>query len=208
MEYRYSLKRIYILSILLIPFLLSGCGGGGTPIRYYMIDPVGAISLRADNEVKLSIEIMDVNIPQYLERFNIATRGEGNQLFLSDFNQWGDNFRKNLLRTMASNLANLLSTNDIGTPINRSMSIPDYRINLHIEQFERNYDGYVTLICRWQIVTVGGTGTVETHKVELISPYTYAMDEYEGIVFSMKDLYGQLSKLIAESIISTDEELE
>ena len=204
MDYRNSLKRIYLLSILLISLFLSGCGGGGTAIRYYMIDPVPSLSLPADTGRKLSIEIMDVNIPQYLERFNIATRGEGNQLFFSEFNQWGDNFRKNLLRTMASNLASLLSTDDIGTPINRSMSAPDYRIQVHIEQFERNYDGYVTLVCRWQLLTVGGTDTVETYKTELISPYTYAIDEYEGIVFSMKDLYGQLSKLIAESVITIE----
>jgi uncharacterized protein len=190
--------KSYVL-ILAALFLLYGCGGGGTSIRYYLVDAIETITPVAD-EPELVVEIMDVHIPQYMERFNIVSRGEENQLFFSDNNQWGDNFRKNLLRTMAQNLSGLLGTNDVGTPINRTLSKADYRLQIHIEQFERDYDGYVKLVARWQILDDTKQRAVSTHNTELKSNGTYAMDEYENIVRSMKDLYGELGRLIAESI--------
>jgi len=190
--------KSFVISIASL-FILSGCGGGGTSIRYYMVDAVDPVSPVADDP-NLVVEIMDVHIPQYMERFNIVSRGNENQLFFSDNNQWGDNFRKNLLRTMAQNLSGLLGTNDIGTPINRTLSKSDYRLQIHIEQFERDYDGYVKLVARWQILENGEQRTVSTHNTELISNGSYTMDEYENIVRSMKDLYGELGRLIAVSI--------
>lgn len=197
MDTKNNLKR-YVLTLASL-FILSGCGGGGTSIRYYMVDAVETMSPVAD-EPELVVEIMDVHIPQYMERFNIVSRGNENQLFFSDNNQWGDNFRKNLLRTMAQNLSGLLGTNDVGTPINRTLSNPDYRLQIHIEQFERDYNGYVKLVARWQILDNASQRAVSTHNTELMSDGIYAMEEYEYIVRAMKDLYGELGRLIAESI--------
>lgn len=190
--------KSFVLSIASL-FILFACGGGGTSIRYYVVDAVESISPVADDP-NLVVEIMDVHIPQYMERFNIVSRGDENQIFFSDNNQWGDNFRKNLLRTMAQNLSDLLGTNDIGTPINRTLSKADYRLQIHIEQFERDYNGYVKLVARWQILDNQEQRAVSTHNTELMSSGIYAMDDYENIVRSMKDLYGELGRLIAVSI--------
>ena len=54
--------------------------------------------------------------------------------------------RKNLLRTMARNLSKLLTTIDIGTPLNRSASTPDYRIQIYIDQFEQDIDKKVKVL--------------------------------------------------------------
>jgi uncharacterized lipoprotein YmbA len=200
MEKQKLFKCNYIFTIVIVTFLLSACSGGGSSIRYYLIDPMNNATSARDTNETLTIEIMDLHIPQYLERFNIVTRGNENQLFFSDFHQWGDNFRKNLLRTLAQNLSSALGTNDIGTPINRTLSVADYRVQVHIEQFERNYDGYVKLVARWQVSTENSADQIITHKIELISPDINAIDEYENIVYAMKELFGQLSKRVAESI--------
>ncbi|NNE36838.1 MAG: membrane integrity-associated transporter subunit PqiC [Gammaproteobacteria bacterium] len=189
----------YVLAVIII-LMLTGCSGGSTSIRYFMIDSMDFRPVSDREASGLVIEIMDVNIPQYMERFNIVSRGNTNQLYFSENNQWGDNFRKNLLRTMAQNLSNLLGTDDVGTPINRTLSNPDYRLQVHIEQFERNYDGYVTLITRWQVLMNENQGQVSTHRAELISNRSYTMEDYENIVAAMKELYGELGQLIAESI--------
>lgn len=189
-------KKILVAFIVL---MLTGCAGGSATIRYFMIDSMDFATANR-KEPDLVVEIMDLNIPQYMERFNIVSRGNSNQLYFSEDNQWGDNFRKNLLRTMAQNLSDLLGTNDVGTPINRTLSKADYRLQIHIEQFERNYDGYVTLSARWQVLDNQNQGQVSTHNATLSSNQTYAMDDYENTVFAMKELYGQLSQLIADSI--------
>ena len=69
----------------------------------------------------------------------------------NNIHQWGENLRKNLLRTMSRTLSQLLSTLDIGTPLNRSASLPDYRVQIHIEQFELESNDKVKLVARWQL---------------------------------------------------------
>ena len=58
------------ISIIIIS-LLSACIGGGEtkPIRYYLIDPTdySNSSIKAVKELKIAI--IDLHIPQYLERF-------------------------------------------------------------------------------------------------------------------------------------------
>jgi hypothetical protein len=191
-----------ILRFAVMAILISGCSGGGSSIRYYVIDPVTYPGGGAPGS-SLTVEIMDVHIPQYLERFNLVVRGDQNQIQFAELHQWGDNFRKNLLRALAQNLSSLLATDDIGTPVNRTLSPPDYRVQIHIEQFERDYDGHVRLVARWQVLTVNGETPVTTHRAELSSPGSYVMNDYVNIVPAMQDLYGELSRMIADTITNT-----
>jgi uncharacterized lipoprotein YmbA len=115
------------LGILGLPLLilLIGCSSSGkVPIRYYVIDPVIQDTLSSSeafsSEEKLSVHILDLHLPQYLERYQMALRSGENELTLSDSHQWGENLRKNLLRTLGSNLSSLLDTPEISTPIARS----------------------------------------------------------------------------------------
>jgi len=189
-----------LVPVLVLLGLLAGCGGGDTAIRYYVLDPVAEEAL-VSGKSDLAVEILDLTIPQYLERFNIATRRGENRLQLSDTHQWGENLRKNLLRTMARNLSVLLATADIATPLNRSASPPDYRLQINIEQFERDTGGRVRLAARWQI-TGGETGNpLGIHTAVLHSEGVTGEGDYEAIVATMQALYGRLGRDIAASIV-------
>ena len=185
---------------LLVLVMLAGCSsGGGTPIRYYLIDPQEQTQLseRAD----LSLEIVDLQVPQYLERFQIASRANANELTFSDMNQWGENLRKNLTRTMGINLARLMGTIDVGTPVNRTANDPDYRIQIFIAQFERDAENHVTLLAKFQIVPA--TGPTRTEGVQLVSDY--ATSDYPGTVSAMSDLFSDLARSIARVIVDMEE---
>lgn len=185
-------------------FLTTGCVvSGGSPIRYYLIDPTPQSALRQSSQ-PLAVEIMDLHIPQYLERFQIASRRGRNQLSFSDGHQWGENLRKNLTRTMARNLSRLLDTVDVGTPTDRSSSKPDYRIQVYIEQFERDESGQVKLSARWQVMSGANDKVPSTEGVELSSERTNSAGDYEGMVESMQLLFSELSRRIAQSIMSLE----
>ena len=194
-------KFILLISIMMF---LGGCIGGGatTPTRYYLLDPVEFTGDAIKAVRPLKIEIIDLQIPQYLERFQIASRSSESRLEFSDENQWGENFRKNLLRSLARNLSRILSTDDVGTPLNRSSSLPDYRVQVHIEQFEQDVDNSVKLYARWQI-----TNTTMSHseaKVSSIGLQSKARIEegnYDQMVAAMRELFGDLSLRIADSIM-------
>jgi uncharacterized protein len=193
--------------ILFVTCLLNGCLGGGatTPIRYYLVDPSDYSNASLIAVRPLSIEIIDLHIPQYLERFHIASRSNESRLEFSEYNQWGENLRKNLLRTMARNLSRLLSTIDIGTPLNRSSSLPDYRLQIHVEQFEQDIDGKVKLVARWQLSGESQTEPLGVFSAELESEQTIEEENYDQMVSVMRQQFGELSKRIAESIITQEE---
>jgi len=204
----YSIMKMFFSALLMV-ILLTGCfGTGGKKVatKYYLIDPVESDALNLTLDKPLAIEIIDVHIPQYLERFHIATRVGKNRLKFSDSNQWGENLRKNLMRTLSRNLSRLLSTQDIGTPLNRSSSLPDYRVQVYIDQFELGVDHKVRLVARWQISVTDMPEPLAIHNKEMLSPAIEGND-YDQMVTMMRQLYGELSRQIAESILAEKNKL-
>ena len=195
-----------IVVSLYVAFLLGGCAAVSStdPIRYYLIDAAEYPSTSFKTARPIKIEIINLHIPQYLERFHIATRSSKSQLEFSECNQWGENLGKNLLRIMARNLSKLLSTMDVGTPLNRSASSPDYRVQIHIEQFEQESDNRVKLVARWQLSGGPQSGPSEVFSAELQSKETIKDNSYEQMVSVMRPLYGTLSERIAETIIAQE----
>jgi uncharacterized lipoprotein YmbA len=196
-----------IVISLYVAGLLSGCAGAGSTAltRYYLIDPAEYPSASLKTTVRpLSIEIISLHIPQYLERFHIATRSSKSQLNFSESQQWGENLGKNLLRTMARNLSALLSTMDIGTPLNRSASVPDYRVRIHIEQFEQESNNKVKLVARWQFTGGSQSKTSDVYSADLQGKETIEEKNYEQMVSVMRQLYGDLSQRIADTIIAQE----
>ncbi len=198
--------RYKVITLLFVVSLLSACMGSGatTPIRYYLVEPVEYPGRSLKAVRPLSIEILDLHIPQYLERFQIASRSSESRLEFSDDNQWGENLRKNLLRSMARNLSRQLSTIDIGTPLNRSSSLPDYRVQIHIEQFEQDIDNKVKLMARWQLTSGEESKSLGVFGAELASEQVIEKDNYDQMILSMRQLYGELSERIADSIIAQE----
>ena len=199
---RLSGRMIYYACAVCLAAMLTGCmGGGSNAVRYYLIDPTPIAGSGDSPTRNLSIEITDLHIPQYLERFQIVTRDGDNRLHLSENNQWGENLRKNLMRTLSQNLAGRLGTINIGTPLNPSASPPDYRIQVYINRFERDIDGIVKLGARWQ-VTSGSEQVLGTYSSDLDSGTSIEEGNYGAIVAAMQDLYAQLSAKIADTIVA------
>lgn len=180
---------------------LSGCfgGGGSTRVNYYLVDPVPGTAIPQEDDWQLAIEILDLHIPQYLQRFQLVTRDGDNRIRLSQSSQWAENLRKNLLRTLAANLATRLSTIDIGTPLNRSASIPDYRLHVHVTRFERDADGQVQLTGRWQVADADEKD-LGMYYARLSGEHNISANDYDQVVADMQSLFGDFCDRIAQSI--------
>lgn len=105
---------------------------------------------------------------------------------------------------MARNLSKLLSTMDIGTPLNRSASLPDYRVQIHIEQFEQESNNKVKLVARWQLSGGVQSKPSGVFSAELQGQKTIKEKNYEQMVSVMRQLYGELCERIAETIIAQE----
>ena len=182
--------------------LLAGCGGAPIGISYYVIDPV--IMPAVANFDSRSVQILDLKLPQYLERFQIARREGSNRLTFSANQQWGENLRKNLYRTMTRNLAELLGTADVGTAINRSFATPDYVLRVSIEAFEQDSDGRVQLAARYQVSN--GAGKLLTTEQFSSSVDRVSGDRYGDMVADLQVLYAELSREIAITLQQLEEQ--
>ncbi len=194
------------ISALTIALVLGACGGGGAAnIVYYVIDPVDVFDEVPTGQKPLAIEIIDLQLPQYLERSRIASRDGENRLTFSQLHQWGENLRKNLMRTLTRNLMNRLGTSDIGTPLNRSASQPDYRVQIYVDQYEQTSTGTVALVARWQLSGNSDARPLGTHSASLESPTSLEAGDYDALVAAMQSLFGQLSGRIAATIVAASD---
>ncbi len=190
------------LTLLMLVVLLVGCSGAAPATRYYVIDPVNADAI-ADMDGR-SVQILDLKLPQYLERFQIARRQSSNQLTFASHQQWSENLKKNLYRTMTRNLSDLLGTADVGSAISRSLSAPDYLIRVSIEAFEQGADGRVVIAARYQISNAAGE-VLTTERFDGSSSKDSGND-YAEMVAELQQLFGDLCRDIAGAIKQLDEQ--
>ena len=176
--------------------LLTGCTPGEAT-RYYLIEAVTPTT--ASTAQSPAIELLDVEIPQYLERYQIASRQKDNRIAFAASNQWGENLRKNLTRTIARNLTNELGTSAVGSPNLRLTGPVDVFIKILFERFERGPDGYVYLTARWQLLDAQRQPLVNTSS-ELSSRYAVGTTDYPGTVAELSALVGRFSGEIATRV--------
>ena len=192
------MKAFNPASFVVTMVLLAGCSSSADAVRYYLIEPVSVAG--ATNGGDMSIEIVDLEIPQYLERLQIASRRPDSQLVFASSHQWGESLRKNLTRALARNLTNLLGTAAIGTPANRLSSPPAYRLTVYVERFERGADGYVHLLARWQLIHGETSETIINSSNEYMSERRIDSRDFAGTVFAMSELLGEFSQTVARRI--------
>ena len=180
--------------------LLAGCSSSTDAVRYYLIEPVSVAGTPKEGAQAISIEIADLEIPQYMERLQIASRRPDSQLVFASTHRWGESLCKNLTRALARNLTNLLGTPAIGTPENRLNAPPTYRLTVYIERFERGADGYVHLLARWQLMHRKTDKTIINSSNAYMSEYRIDSRDFAGTVLAMSKLLGDLSQTIAGQV--------
>ena len=195
-----KLSRVMYLTLVLI--CATGCRSGGAPISYYLIDPVNSVALT--QTPGLSIEIRDLHVPQYLERFQIAMRSGSNQLVFSDNHQWAESLQKNLMRTTARNFATLLNTADIGTPLTRSSNRADYVVEIYIDQFDQSTVGEVVFAGHFQIIGGKPYKVFATQSFSL-SGAKVGRGDYPTMVASMQKLLFEVCNSAAAEILLAEQ---
>ena len=192
------MKVFNLASLVVTMVLLAGCSSSADAVRYYLVEPLSVAGATKGGD--MAIEIVDLEIPQYLDRLQIASRRPDSQLVFASTNQWGESLRKNLTRVLARNLTNLLGTSAIGTPANRLSSLPAYRLTVYIERFERGADGYVHLLVRWQLIHRETSETITNSSNEYISKRRIDSPDFAGTVFAMSELLGEFSQTVTRRI--------
>ena len=193
--------RLWVVIIFSVMWVvLSGCASSPIP-RYYLLSSLEATSLEmkpSAEEQCFSIGIGPINIPYYLDRPQIITRGAPIEFKLAEFDRWGEPLKDNLKHVLAKNLSILLCTKAIaffpwkgGIPI-------DYRIEMEVLRLDGSLGGNVSLEAWWMVFSGDGKKMLVSKK----STFTEAVggQDYKSLVGAHSRALGTLSREIAEVI--------
>ncbi len=197
-------KYMRILIPAMAVVLLSGCLGTNpvTPTRYYLLNPTAYESpLVSAGASPLSVEIASLHLPQYLEKPQIVTRTSQNRLVMDEYQQWGGNLRKNMIRVLTQNLSRLLDTSHVTMAPFRPPAPPDFRIEVEVMRFEADDKGRVWFTVHWRLSRGVDGRTLATQVTELKGSDPVISFEMDDIVSGMETLLGDFCKIPAREIL-------
>jgi uncharacterized protein len=141
-------KRLFAATLVL-PALIS-CGTS-KPTRLYVLS-ANTTRPTAVSAQGIPIGIGPVTVPRYLDRLQVITRVANNSLAQAELDQWGGDLSDNIVRVLATNLANLLNTDRVSLYPWKTGAPVDYQITLDVTRFEHAPDGSSVLDVFWSLV--------------------------------------------------------
>ncbi|RKZ37309.1 MAG: hypothetical protein DRQ37_02175 [Gammaproteobacteria bacterium] len=203
---RFSSQPTALMVACLIGVLLSGClTKDGPETRFYVlgqlpaqVDPLPNIP----HQPPLSVAVTSLRLPRYLERPQIVTRVGANRLEFAEYHQWGGNLSKNMMRALAANLSQLLATSEVSISGGRPVLPDATRIEIDIIHFERVPNGKVELSAQWRVYAPKTDVPALTRITHLNSEKEVAATDMDGIVATMSDQFGELSRTIASAVVA------
>jgi uncharacterized protein len=108
------------------------------PTRYYVLTPMGGASQSVVDAPKagVTIGLGPIHLPSYLDQPWMVERGEGNRLYVSAYDQWGEPLRDTFKDVLKEDLALELSNDQIiEYPWYRTTPV-DWQIIVDVINFE------------------------------------------------------------------------
>ena len=185
------------LAFIMLCLALSGCATS-PPTKFFMLSPLPAPETKAgniDQQLKI-IRVDAVEIPGYLDRSEIVTRVNENEIHLADFHQWGEPLRDNITNILALNLSRLLPAERFAVFPFKCPSHVDYQVSVEIVQMDGSLDGDVHLTAQWSILRGKENDIVLTRKSRFKA--SKAPTDFGELVAAQSRLIEALSREIAE----------
>lgn len=95
---------VLVVLVVLMALVAAGCrmpGNVSPPTRYWVLDAVPGTPAE---EPSVFIGVGPFDLPAYLERSEVVDRVGGNELRVSEFDNWGEQLSDSFKRTLARNL--------------------------------------------------------------------------------------------------------
>ncbi len=193
------MKRASAAACVAAALLLAGCASDPVT-RYYLLAPAAQPQAGAAKGEGPSVVVREVQLPQYLERTQIVTRGSDHRVLMADYDLWAGDLRQDMTRVLAENLSRLLGSDRVVAAPHTLRQPPDVRVEVEVQRFERVAGGTVELAARWRL-TRGSDGALLAGQAVALAGAPLANDaNYEAVVASMSAVYAELARAIARGI--------
>jgi uncharacterized lipoprotein YmbA len=195
-------RKILISGMTIMTLLLAGCGTS-PPAKFYTLTPVVAQrppETVVETDKYTPIGIGPVEIPEYLDRPEIVTRAEQNQLILSEFNLWGGALKTDINRVLLENISAILAGDGIPIITWKAAVTDIHKVPVLISRFDGSLNDIIILKARWTVLDKEGK-TFELFRESNIT-IPVKGSSYSSVVTAMSEALGELSKEIAAGIKS------
>ena len=190
------------ISLAAVIVVLVGCASSPA-VRYYTLTPAGhqeqaTSSREAAGHVSVSIET--VEIPDYLDRPQIATREGQNELKLAEFDRWAGSLSDNITTVLAENIATFLGSDRVSIHPGLRGGKNDCAIAVRILRLDCLPGKHVLLKAQWTILSGQDRKDVATRTQSFSE--SWGDKRYETMVAAFSHSLEQVSREIAREIAS------
>ena len=188
-----------IFALILTAAVLAGCLGKTPSAVYYTLSPMAAEAGRpALSKSDLAVGIGPIKFPDELDRPAIVTRSGSNRLQVNAFRRWGGSLKKNVIRVIEENLADLLQTDHImSRPWGRHFQ-PDVRIALDIRRFDGRLGEHAELNATW--VLIDPEDDTQLHVGRTLLQEATDGEDYDALVAAQSRALAGLCQEIAVAL--------
>ena len=194
-----------ITIILGLIFLISGSCAlrSSATTKFYMLSPLARPVVETQDEKGQKCKTIGVgplHLPAYLDRPQIVTRVNPNEIKLAEFDNWAEPLKDSVNRVLVENLTRLLCTEAVVIfPWKKSSHI-DYQIDIKIVWMDGKLGEKAILVSQWAVIDAFDKSVLLTKT----SQYTESITDtgYSALVAAHSRLIAALSQDIANAIES------
>lgn len=179
-------------------WLLAGCATKEPlPSFYLLTRPIGSGGSPARSG-QPSVYVSRVEVPPYLARTNLASRGGGNEINYSPSALWATPLDQGIAGAVADNL-NRLGVSAVAFQPTVQPPPHRYDVTLRIARFEGTQDGKVLLSAQWQVTPAESSSPV-TSRASNIRRTGWQPGDYARMATLLSDEVASLSREIARAV--------
>jgi uncharacterized lipoprotein YmbA len=196
MKHTTALMRIVLLATAI--GWLAGCASS-PPSRFYTLNSLAVTEGKqpAANVKPVSIGVLPVEVPDYLDRPQIVTRYGANQLKYASFDRWAGSLSDNMSTVLAENLAALLGTGQVFVNPGHAEKT-DLAVLMRVIRLDCMPGDQVLLKAQWTVFTEPDYKSMATG----VSNITEKLrdNQFDSIAAALSRALGRVSRDIAEKI--------
>ena len=197
-------RRTFVPLLAVCLATLLGCATT-TPSRFYTLTPMKGSDASAGVipvEEGAVLALGPVRLPEYLDRPQIATRSEGNEVRLHETERWAGSLQEDVSRVLVENLSALLAGKRVAvvrwTSMMQTMAPFRNRLAIEILRFEGPVGGTVVLKARYALLGADGKKVISAGESTVREPA--GGSDYESLVAAMSRALAAFSKEIAAAV--------
>jgi uncharacterized lipoprotein YmbA len=192
-----ALIRSLVL-LLVLGIALCACAGKSASSKFYVLSPLP--QSKPTGKDGIAVGVYPISMPDYLDRPQMVTRVNDNEITLDEFNRWAEPLKENFYTVLVDNLSTLLNSEKVIKTAQRLRIPIALHVGVEVLQFDGPLGGDVVLSVKWGLLEEEGKKLLMAKRSAFREPTGAAT--YEALVAAQSRAVAALSREIAEAIKS------